>query len=59
MSFDIFDKNKLIGMVQIDDYERVTYCMDCTYYHDGYCFHHDINVQDYDYCSKAESEDGI
>lgn len=58
MSFDISDKNKLIGMVQIDDYERVIHCKDCLCYHGDvkfpYCSCHDINVNEHDYCSWAK-----
>lgn len=59
MSFDVYDKNKLIGMVQIDDYERVIYCEDCTCYraYDGYCYHHGSIVNEHDYCSMAERKD--
>lgn len=61
MSFDIFDNNKLIGMLQIDDYERVIHCKDCFCYNSDvkfpYCSYHDINVNESDYCSMAKRKD--
>lgn len=61
MTFEIYDKNELIGMVLTDGYERVTRCEDCTYFDYGidvgYCWYNDTRMQKYDYCSRARRKD--